>query len=68
MAKKKRMGRENPTFQSSHDPRLREIKNTPSSPRRTALPAPPSAIRARFPSEERGIHPRPRKNRSTGFL
>ena len=62
MAEKSGRGCENPAFQSSHVPRLREIQNTPSSPRRTALPAPPSAIRGRFPSDERGIHhPRPEK-------
>ena len=60
--KKGGRGRENPAFQSSHEPCLREIQNTPSSPRRPALPAPPGAIRGRFPSDERGIHhPRPEK-------
>ena len=36
--KKGGRGRENPAFQSSHVSRLREIQNTPSSPRRPALP------------------------------
>ena len=39
MAEKKGgRGRENPAFQSSHVPRLREIKNTPSSPAPSGAP------------------------------
>ena len=52
--KKGGWGRENPAFQSSHAPRLREIQNTPSSPAVRRSPRRTGAIRERSPSDGRG--------------